>query len=94
MELREDVGLTGSGGYSGRVKLTRVGAGGSGGAATVGQGYSDRCDGRAPVGMGGIYIDIVTHTTSVSDDCVGHVGAKMFIVSRWGTVFFCIVTMF
>ena len=34
VELQEDVGLTGSGGYSGQVKLTCVGAGGG---ASVGK---------------------------------------------------------
>ena len=44
--------------------------------------------------MVGIYIDVVTCTTSVSNGGVGYGGAKMFIVSRWGTVIFCIIAMF
>ena len=43
---------------------------GAGDGAAIGQEYGDRISSRAPVGVGGIYIDVVTRTASVSDGSV------------------------
>ena len=43
---------------------------GAGDGATIGQGCGDGIADRTPVGVGGIYVDLVTLTASISNDSV------------------------